>query len=547
MSLLQNRTFLCFTVAVASAAIASLVFMSGAGAETLASVSDTLYHKKPAPEEIVVIEIDDRSLQEIGRWPWDREVFAEAIRKLNQSRVIGIDISFFEKSTEEDDKALSSSLESSEVVMASEYSFKDGLNHLKPIFNTSYGHVNLIPGKDGIVRSIPSHINGTPSFALKIAQEVEQRPIAVPSNFRIPFYRDPPKISFHEMLNNRSRSFFRDRTVLIGITAPDLHDTYRTPVAKQDKMPGVLIHANILNSILERDFLFSQTRESTILYIIALAMICGLLFRLMPTKYAFFSSILLGLSYVGLSRYMFTRGIVYDLSYPLLSLSLTAIGSTLGLHTAEVLNRKWMADAFGKYVSEDVLEEVLEETEKGREIGLEGVTRDITILFADIRGFTSFSEGRPPEEVVEKLNESLQQITDSILNYSGTVDKYIGDEVMAFWNAPVDQEDHALKAVKSAVEMMENRETELEYGVGINTGEAVTGNIGSSERLEYTAIGDNVNVAARLCDMAEPGQILITKETKEGLDGRFDVKHHGSIQVKGRERPVEIYEVQVEK
>ncbi len=541
--ILRNKKVLYLAVFLFSTVLVGTVLYSGLLHKTSVRTSDVLYDRKPAPERIVVVGIDDGDLQEVGRWPWDRKVFARAVDNLNNSEVIGVDLSFFEESNPESDEQLAQSLSNTDVVLASEHTTsKNKRKYLEPIFNSTAGHVNLLPGEDGTIRTAPMQLNNTPSFSLKIVEEVSSGPVLTPTNLLIPFYKGPPVVSFRDVLNNTTNVSFEDKIVLVGITAPDFHDTHRTPVAKQNEMPGVVIHANIVNALLKGDFLSRQSTLGVGFFVALLSAVAILLFLLLDLKYAVPASLILGLFYFLLAEYKFTQGVVYDLLYPLSALTLTFIGGIGVLYLTESLNKKKIKDVFGRYVSQSVVDEIVEKTERGEDIGVEGKSTCITVMFADITGFTSFTEQRSPKKVVEKLNKELERMTYEVMEQKGTIDKYIGDEIMAFWNAPLEQEDHAVRAVQSAVNMLQY-DSELEFGIGINTGEAIVGNIGSVKRLEYTAIGDSVNVASRLCDTAGPNEVLITERVKNSLNERFDVEHYDELSVKGREHPVKVYQV----
>jgi adenylate cyclase len=208
-------------------------------------------------------------------------------------------------------------------------------------------------------------------------------------------------------------------------------------------------------------------------------------------------------------------------------------------------------------VSREVAQEILE---RGEDIALGGTRRRITVLFTDIRGFTSLSERLRPEEVVEILNGFFTRLSIPILRHKGTLDKFIGDAIMAFWGAPLSHGEDAVRAVGAALEMLRDAEAmsgelegryavRLEIGVGISTGEAVVGNIGSPERMGYTAIGDTVNIAARLQDLTKEykSPLLISHTTYEEVKYSFATERVGFVPVKGRTEPVGIYRVLGEK
>ena len=213
-----------------------------------------------------------------------------------------------------------------------------------------------------------------------------------------------------------------------------------------------------------------------------------------------------------------------------------------------------MSKVFTQYVSKEILSEVLHNYKEYEKFGM-GMKGEITVLFSDIRGFTTLSETTPPEKIVEMLNVHFTHMADIILKYNGTLDKYIGDAIMAFWGAPVPMADHAEKAVLASLEMMEalqavNRELkekgfehEIKIGIGLNSGVATIGNIGSVKKLNYTVVGDTVNLASRLESVTKEHNtpIVISEYTYERVKDKIDCEILGNIKVKGREQPVTIY------
>ncbi|MGB9577601.1 MAG: adenylate/guanylate cyclase domain-containing protein, partial [Candidatus Norongarragalinales archaeon] len=206
-----------------------------------------------------------------------------------------------------------------------------------------------------------------------------------------------------------------------------------------------------------------------------------------------------------------------------------------------------MKSFFERYVSPHVIKQVMSE----KKVKLGGERQEVTVLFTDIRGFTSLSERLEPEQVVAFLNEYFETGTRAILKHDGTVDKFIGDAIMAVFNAPVKQEDHAIKAVQAAIEMQEEfaalskkfekQGIQLGVGIGINTGDAVVGNIGSRKVMEYTAIGDTVNTASRLQGIARAGEIIVSENTFKALKGQFKAKRVQEVQLKGKAKPLKVF------
>jgi adenylate cyclase len=219
----------------------------------------------------------------------------------------------------------------------------------------------------------------------------------------------------------------------------------------------------------------------------------------------------------------------------------------------ELLERRRVTSIFGRYVAPQVVTELLKGGEESQQLG--GTRKEITVLFVDIRGFTPMSEKAQPEEVVAILNDYLDLCARSIFKYGGTLDKFIGDATMAIFNAPMNLEDHALKAVQTAWAMKEGAESlrisleerfghSVQFGIGINTGYAIVGNIGSKSRMDYTAIGDTVNTSARLESNAKAGQILLSQATYELVKDKIKASYLGEISVKGKTQGIQVYQLE---
>lgn len=346
---------------------------------------------------------------------------------------------------------------------------------------------------------------------------------------------------------------FRDKVVLVGFTAAGLiNDLRATPLSPST--PGVEIHATAIDNLLSGDFNAPVPASAGFFLILAAgALTGGILSRIDSQLYSAITVLLLAVAAVGAAWLALTRGVVIPLAAPLLAI-LAAWGTVTVLDYLEERRRSVMLRAtFGRYVSPQILEYLLENPDK---VELGGTRRDMTILFSDIRGFTTISETSEPEDVVEMLNEYLTSMVEILLRHEGTLDKFIGDAVMGFWNAPTDVENHATKGVLCAVEMIEETtrlrekwekegKPAIRIGIGLNTGEAVVGNIGSERVFGYTVIGDTVNLAARLESTTKNygADIIISESTLERLDKRFDIVYLDEVKVKGKDKAVRIFQV----
>jgi adenylate cyclase len=345
---------------------------------------------------------------------------------------------------------------------------------------------------------------------------------------------------------------FRDAVVLIGYTATGLNDLRQTPLSPTSA--GVEIHANAIDNLLHADF----NRDAPPWLVVPLLLLIAALFG--QAIDGMQSQVVSGLVTVAVlaaiagGGYLALRaGIVLPTVAALSAIALTFVALTVINFMSEKEHSSMLRATFGRYVSPQILEHILAHPEK---VHLGGERRDLTILFSDIRGFTSISEAAEPEEVVEMLNEYLTKMVEILLDHGGTLDKFIGDAVMGFWNAPAADAEHALHAVQCAIAMIEETarirarwETEgkasIRIGIGINTGDAVAGNIGAEQVWSYTVIGDAVNLASRLEGKNKDygTEIIVSEFTMARIGDRFETVYLDDVKVKGKEKAVKIYEV----
>jgi adenylate cyclase len=358
-------------------------------------------------------------------------------------------------------------------------------------------------------------------------------------------------VDFSELLVHPME--FTDKIVIFGASAAGLEDLKATPV--HQSLPGVLLHASAISNILDKDFLkFMPVAWQTII---------GVLLTLLIYLSMFFTSalwsrigipvLLLG-SYGLLSIWLFQNySIVLALAMPLTVGGIALFDGLAYISFTEGRDKKRLTGTLSKYLSPTVTQRMIESGNDPRaEVGKSEV---LSVLFSDIRGFTSLSEQLPPDQLVERLNEYLGRMTDVIFLENGTLDKFIGDAIMAFWGAPLPNPDHALHAtrcalaMKNALKVLSKEWAErgippIEIGVGINTGEVIVGNIGSEKRLDYTVIGDNVNLASRIEGLTKQYgvQLLVGEQTEELIGNKILCRPIDLVQVKGKEKHVKIGE-----
>lgn len=317
---------------------------------------------------------------------------------------------------------------------------------------------------------------------------------------------------------------------------------------------GIEHHANALNTILNQDFIIKLSDFQNILILLLIALLMGALLPRFSIVVSLIFTVGLAILYVFGAYILFdTKNLICTFATPVLQIFLTFTIITVYRVLTEQREKKYIRQTFSKFVSKSVVDELLKDPEK---LKLGGEKKVLTVLFSDIRGFTSLSEKLTPEELVKHLNEYLEAMTEIVFKYDGTLDKYVGDEIMAFWGAPYPQENHTLLACKAAIEMIRDLNKlnanwrsigkhELHIGIGLNTGDMVVGNMGSSTRMDYTLMGDNVNLGARLegTNKVYKTEIIISENTYEYVKDNVIVRELDLIKVKGKELPVKIFEL----
>ena len=346
---------------------------------------------------------------------------------------------------------------------------------------------------------------------------------------------------------------FRGKTVIIGATAFGLLD-FR-PTSLGDVTPGYVIHATALDNLLNGDGLVRPPLAWRTLALLLLAAVAGVLFGVMPAlRESSLVAAALVLGYVGVALWMFASFQVWLLIVtPTVAVLAAHLGVTGYGYLTEGRERKFLRGAFSRYVAPEVVDQLVKNP---GQLALGGETRALTVMFADVAGFTSLSEGRAPREIVELMNECFTEITNVIQGHGGTVDKFIGDAVMAFWNAPLEQPDHAARACRATQDLLRAL-VRLNVGwaarglpaismrVGLATGPALVGNVGSSTKFNYTVMGDTVNLASRLEGAAKVfGTLsLVAGATVQAAAGAVAFRELDWLQVKGRSEPVPVFEV----
>ena len=623
-------------------------------------------------DAVVLAVIDEKSLNEEGRWPWPRSKIARLIDYLSNdgAKVIGFDVGFLEpdkntnlklinqfqqkfeslhlkdskirefieesKRRADNDLILANAIKKSHSKIVLGHFFymnqaalnyrieqKDIERQLQRIKNSKYpitmyeeqgmqidpfiaeyiayipeanidilsqaadssGYFNMVPDKDGVVRWMPLvfkcgrdiyaplsiqsvwHYLDQPQLIVEVAKDYGLQGIRMGERL-IPTAEDgkmlinylgPKKTFPHYSLcdilqGNIPQGTFKDKIVMVGATAIAIYDIRNTPLSSSGEYPGLEIHATVINNIITNNFL-KKPKWTTIfdaLAIIIIGLFTGMVVRRVGALKGILFSSALFILYILITYWLFMYwGIWVTIIYPLIALVLVYISLTVYRYLSEERERKKIKGAFTHYLSSSVVNELLKHPEK---LKLGGDRKDLSVLFSDIRGFTTIAEVLTPEEVVHLLNEYLTVMTDIVIKNNGLLDKYMGDAIMALYGAPLDLPDHPSRACHSALEMMTELEKlnqkwvaegkhPIDIGIGINTGPMIVGNMGSVERFDFTAMGDSVNLGSRLegVNKSYKTNIIISEFTFERVKNDFTCMELDSVRVKGKKRPVKIY------
>jgi adenylate cyclase len=526
---------------------------------------------------IVIVTIDESSITELGQFPFPRAMHGQLIDKISAGKplAIGVDVIFDTPSSRgpDDDLVLGEmvALAGNVVLGASRtedyqgFYKRESLNTPIPEIRrgaAAVAPVNLITDPDGYVRRVPLQVRlgddwllgfDTQVYRLATKAGLQGAPLPKSPDVLINFRGGPqtfPWAPFYRVVNGEiPPEVFRDKIVLVGPTSEVLHDLFATPFARSGNMPGVEIHANAIETYL----VGNPIKEVPPWVSTALAAVAGILGAALVARFqalrAFLILILLWVFATACAFYGFS---LWDIWMRGMAGTLSLVLGYGAAVTENYIREQREKRRLSQFFSPDVLKHVVRQ---GRE-SLGSNRRLVTVLFSDLRGFTTMSEKLQPEQVAEILQEYLTEMTEIVFRHNGTVDKYIGDCIMALYNAPFDDPDHAVNAIRTGLDFQEktlevSRKWEeklgikIRNGVGINTGDAVVGTMGSRQRLEYTAIGDTINLGARLESITKDygAPIIISEATHDLVRGRFLTRELGAVTVKGKTQPVRRFAV----
>ncbi|QTA90677.1 CHASE2 domain-containing protein [Desulfonema magnum] len=445
------------------------------------------------------------------------------------------------------------------------------------------GFFNMFPDKDGVVRWIPAVMKFENKLYAPLSLIIASAYLDMPLSVKIAHYGiravhigDRPVVTdeFGRILINyrgKEKSFphisitdilsgkvpdkdLKDKIVIVGVTAIGTHDMRVTPF--ENVFPGTEIHANVVDTILSGNFLHQPVWAAVfdLMAIIIAGIVLGIVLPRTEVVSGAAVTFSLFMGYIFLCQYFFShRGVILNLVYPLCVIIFLYISITIYKYLTESAQKKFIKNAFSTYLAPSVVEELIQSPEK---LGLGGEERVITAFFSDVQGFTSISEKLSPKELVELLNEFLTEMTNIILHHKGTVDKFEGDAIIAFFGAPNELDNQAKAACKACADMQnrlvqlrkswkETGRPELHMRVGLFTGPAVVGNMGSKKRMDYTMMGDTVNTAARLEGVNKVYGIynLIGERTREEAGDSMMTREIDLINVVGKKEPIKIYQL----
>lgn len=570
-------------VALVAAAVGIVFYATGLLGTLEAQSVDARFSVRgtqATPEEIVVVGVDDVTFNELPnrRWPFPRSLEARVIRTLTEAgaKAIAIDIQFTEQTTPKQDNALIEAVAAAPgVVLSTTETDKHG--HSRIFGGESVVHElgaragdTVVPVESGgTTRKMYYEFGGLTSFAVAAAEATTGERISR-SQFESDGkawidYRGGPdtfrNVPFSRVLRGKvPASVFRGKTVVIGATAPSLQDLHATSTTADTLMSGPELQANAIWTA-AHDFPLSSSAtvvDLILILLLAAAPAAATLWLKPPPALAV--AVALGLAYALATQLLFSAGTIVPLVYPLLALVVSALGALAANYLITSFERQRVHDTFARFVPEAVVADVLDRvSDDGGDLRFGGVRRECTVLFSDLRGFTSFAEELEPDRVIEVLNRYLEEMSDAIMDNGGTLVAYMGDGIMAVFGAPIEQEDHADRALAAAREMLKVRLPRFNewmkeqglgdgfaMGIGINSGTVMSGQVGSERRIEYTAIGDTTNTAARLEGMTKGSghQVFVADSTKVALRGdAVELQIVGEQEVRGRTHTITIWTI----
>jgi adenylate cyclase len=586
------RIYLLLGVAAAAVAIGLAPYATGLFGSLELNTIDTRFEirgDERAPGDLVVVGIDQRTLEEVNvKWPYPRQYHARVIDRLaaDGAKVIAFDVVFAEPDrgrkvlcdfagvelTRGDCALIEATANAGNVVFSAvEVGDRGQVRFVGetdpgvlPALDARAGYTGTAEDVAGVQRRYLYGFSGLKSFPVAIherasGQRVPRSWFDDDAEAWIDYYGGPgtiPEVSYSRVMNGQMPpGYFRGKTVVVGATDPTLKDVFYTSTSGNELMSGPELQAHAVGTVRRGNPLREVGDGWNVGLIAAMGLIAP--FASIPLRMrGLLVAIGAAAAFLVFAQLMFDGDRIVAVIYPLGALVAGSLGSVIVQYFTETRERRRTRQLFARFVPENVVDQVLDRTDDDLRLG--GVEREGTVMFSDLRGFTSFAESLPVTRVIEVLNRYLGEMSEAILDHGGTLVAYMGDGIMAVYGAPIEQADHSDRALAAAREMLGPRldrfnqylideglhETGFRMGVGLNSGAVMSGNVGSERRLEYTAIGDTTNTAARLEGMTKgtPHMLFLSEATRDMLrtpvDDLFFV---GEFEVRGREAKIRLW------
>ncbi|TAH51881.1 MAG: adenylate/guanylate cyclase domain-containing protein [Chloroflexota bacterium] len=559
--------------------------------------TDFLYHPIAAQPDLAIIEIDKKSLDEIGPYPWPRAIHAALLDRLSAAppRVVVFNLLFAQPSP--NDPTFAAKIKENGAVILAATGVKAAafppVTDSVPSFDIvilpdtalreatqAIGHRMITPDSDGVVRRVATAIEangvwypalGLATAALALGAQVDYdipaRQVRV-GNVLIPVdehgnallnFTSPnngiPKYSYVDVFRGAlPPETFRNKIVLIGGTSTIETEDYAIPLQLGDQRTyNVNLQADLANMILSTppQTLQSQGALGQLALTLFVALLAGLTLPHLRPLYAVIVTLVFLLGLLLFAFEAFNRGVVIQILYPALALLLTAACIIAYRYLSEERRRQFLTALFRRYVPSESVPHVVDAIDRG-ELPLTGTRRMVTVLYADLRGSAALSEEIDAQAILRVVNQYMEFALQAVQREGGTVSKPMGDALIAIWNAPLDQPDHAVRGLTAAVQLRRNvmqwqqkhdADEKLAFGIGLVTGWAVLGNLNAAGKVEYTLVGDTVNVAARISAFANNNQILADTVTAQNQVDGIILRELSPVRVRGRKEPLPVWEV----